>query len=214
MRPLSDTNAGPWVHSTDGTPCPACYASTPRSPNGPEWWCTEHQQHVRSTSPRMHWAHPVETIPACMVVGTWVRHDEEVRATAVREDVTCVQCGRIVGCDTCGRTGLVPWMSESDPNGYQERDYNGMVPCPDCTASMPREVIGQVQARIVRTDGPVHRVDYFEMPRPSVRRLARWANGLWKWRHGLHGTVIEHRGQMTGEIFYGCDRGHITRKRR
>lgn len=36
-------------------------------------------------------------------------------------------------CDACGDTGRVPWMHESDPNCYQERDADGMVPCPDCS---------------------------------------------------------------------------------
>lgn len=36
-------------------------------------------------------------------------------------------------CDTCTDTGVIPWMAEGDPNGYQDRDDEGNVPCPDCT---------------------------------------------------------------------------------
>lgn len=37
-------------------------------------------------------------------------------------------------CDTCGGIGRVEWMIEGDPNCYQERDSDGMIPCPDCAA--------------------------------------------------------------------------------
>ena len=36
-------------------------------------------------------------------------------------------------CDTCSDTRRVPWMSENDPNCYQEPDSDGTLPCPDCT---------------------------------------------------------------------------------
>jgi len=38
-----------------------------------------------------------------------------------------------VRCDTCADTGRMPWMSEGDPNFYQESDDDGMLPCIDCT---------------------------------------------------------------------------------
>lgn len=36
-------------------------------------------------------------------------------------------------CDTCRDTERVPWMSEGDPNHYQEPDDEGNLPCPDCS---------------------------------------------------------------------------------
>lgn len=35
-------------------------------------------------------------------------------------------------CDTCDGFGRVEWMIEGDPNCYQERDSDEMIPCPDC----------------------------------------------------------------------------------
>lgn len=46
------TDAGPWVH-LDGSTCPHYYASRPLPDETHYWWCTEHQQHVRTTRPKV-----------------------------------------------------------------------------------------------------------------------------------------------------------------
>jgi hypothetical protein len=72
--------------------------------------------------------------------------------------------GAVEACSTCGGAGVLPWMSEADPNSYQEVDDDGNVPCPDC-----------------RVSGAVAEPDDVEQRVEVVEALQRLGDGALAW---------------------------------